>query len=126
MTAINNDEFLVIERDNNQGAAAKDKKIYKINLGSFNADGTLKKELVVDLMSITDAKGLTKAEDGSVGLGRNFSFPFTTIEDVYPVDSRTLLVIDDNNYPFSIGRHVGSKLPDDNDVIFVRLPKKLY
>lgn len=124
MTAINNAEFLVIERDNNQGAAAKDKKIYKINLGNFNVDGTLKKELVVDLMSITDARGLTKAEDGSVGLGRNFSFPFTTIEDVYPVDSRTLLVIDDNNYPFSSGRRPG-KAPDDNEFVLLRLPKSL-
>ena len=124
MTAINNDEFLVIERDNNQGAAAKDKKIYKINLSNFNADGTLKKELIVDLMSITDVKGLTKAEDGSVGLGRNFSFPFTTIEDVYPVDSRTLLVIDDNNYPFSSGRRPG-KAPDDNEFVLLRLPKSL-
>ena len=38
----------------------------------------------------------------------------------------TIAIVNDNNYPFSIGRHVGAKLPDDNDFIFVKLPKRLY
>ncbi|MBC8163479.1 MAG: esterase-like activity of phytase family protein [Roseiflexaceae bacterium] len=124
LTALSDSEFLVIERDNNQGAAAVDKKIYKVNLGSFNADGTLKKELVVDLMSITDRNGITKPEEGSVGLGNNFSFPFQTIESVFPLDERTLLVIDDNNYPFSSGRRPG-RAPDDSEFILLGLPQSL-
>lgn len=124
MTAINDSEFLVIERDNNQGAAAKEKKIYMVNLGNVNADGTLKKELIADLMSITDKQGLTKPEVGSVGLGEYFSFPFQTIESVYPLDDRTLVVINDNNYPFSSGRRPG-KAPDDNEFILIGLPQSL-
>lgn len=124
MTAINDSEFLVIERDNGQGTTATFKRIYKVNLGSFNADGTLKKALVADLMSITDDQGLTKPEAGSVGMGRSFSFPFQTIEDVYPVDERTLLVVDDNNYPFSSGRRPGLA-PDDNEFILLHLPEAL-
>ncbi len=124
MTAINDSEFLVIERDNNQGAAAKDKKVYKVNLGRFNQDGTLQKELVVDLMSITDRNGYTNPEEGSVGLGSYFSFPFVTIEDIYPIDERTLLVVNDNNYPFSSGRRPG-RAPDDNEFILLGLPAAL-
>ena len=124
MTQINDSEFLVIERDQAQGAAAKFKQIFKINLGSFNSDGTLKKELVVDLMSITDRYGLTKPEAGSVGLGEYFSFPFVTIESVYPVNADTLIVANDNNYPFSSGRRPG-KAPDDNEFILLHLPKPL-
>jgi len=48
------------------------------------------------------------------------------IESVLVMSPDTIAVINDNNYPFSIGRHMGTKLPDDNDFIFVRLPKKLY
>lgn len=37
-----------------------------------------------------------------------------------------IALVNDNNYPFSIGRHVGSKQPDDSDFIFVKLSKPLY
>jgi len=40
------------------------------------------------------------------------------------VDSRTLLVLNDNNYPFSAGRRPGLA-PDDNEFILVYLPKSL-
>jgi glycerophosphoryl diester phosphodiesterase len=45
-----------------------------------------------------------------------------TIEDVLVLDERTILVANDNNYPFSVGRP-----PDiDNDeIIRLRLPKEL-
>jgi hypothetical protein len=124
MTAINDHAFLVIERDNNQGATAAFKRIYKIDLRSVGADGTVVKVLVANLMAITDRDGLTQAADGAVGLGPIFAFPFVTIEDVYPVDSQTLLVINDNNYPFSSGRRPG-KAPDDNEFILLHLPERL-
>ena len=44
---------------------------------------------------------------------------------VLVLDAQTLLVIDDNNFPFSIGRHVGAKAPDDNEFVQIRLPKAL-
>lgn len=124
MTAIDDNQFLVIERDNNQGPAAKFKQIFKIDLRSVGADSTVKKELVVNLMSITDKEGLTRVEQGSVGLGPYFSFPFVTIESVYPLDDQTLLVINDNNYPFSSGRRPG-RAPDDNEFIVLGLPRPL-
>jgi hypothetical protein len=47
-----------------------------------------------------------------------------TIEDVYPIDDQTLLVINDNNYPFSSGRRP-SKAPDDNEFVLLHLPRPL-
>jgi glycerophosphoryl diester phosphodiesterase len=124
MTAINDHEILVIERDNNQGATAAFKRIYMIDLRSVGTDGTVTKELVVDLMAITDRDGLTQTADGALGLGSTFTFPFVTIEDVYPIDAQTLLVVNDNNYPFSSGRRPG-KAPDDNEFIVLHLPTRM-
>jgi len=75
-------------------------------------------------MAITDRDGLTQPAPSALGLGALFTFPFVTIEDVYPVDSQTLLVINDNNYPFSSGRRPG-KAPDDNEFILLHLPRSL-
>jgi len=62
---------------------------------------------------------------GDVGLGELFAFPFTTIEDVIVLDRWHIGVINDNNFPFSVGRHVGAGLPDDNEFIVIELPKPL-
>ena len=67
----------------------------------------------------------TPGQPGDVGLGEDFSFPFTTIEDVVVLDRNELGVINDNNLPFSIGRHVGSGAPDDTEFIIVRLERLL-
>jgi hypothetical protein len=73
---------------------------------------------------ITDRDGLSQTEAGALGVGPVFTFPFVTIEDVYPVDDRTLLVLNDNNYPFSSGRRPG-KAPDDNEFILLHPPARL-
>jgi hypothetical protein len=123
MSAINDHAFLVIERDNGQGATAEFKKIYLVDLNDAGADGMLNKRLIADLLAITDRAGITQPQEGSVGLGPVFTFPFVTIESVYPVDERTLLVINDNNYPFSTGRRADA--PDNNEFILIRLPEAL-
>lgn len=119
LTAINDHEFLIIERDQEQGATARYKRIYTIDLRQADADRILPKHLVVDLLAITDRKGLTRPEPGAIGFGPIFTFPFITIESVYPLDSRTLLVINDNNYPFSTGRRPTT--PDNTEFIRLRL-----
>ncbi len=124
LTAINDHELLVIERDSQQGESAAFKRIYKIDLRDGASDGTLQKELVADLLFINDVDGITAPEPGVVGFGALFSFPFVTIEAVYPVDADTLLVTNDNNYPFSAGRRPGIA-PDDNEFILIDLPISL-
>ena len=82
---VNDSEFIVIERDGGEGSSARFKRIYKLDLRNADADGTLRKDLLVDLMQIGDPDGITAAEAGAIGLGEVFKFPFVTIESVYPV-----------------------------------------
>ncbi|WP_242041678.1 esterase-like activity of phytase family protein [Alkalinema sp. FACHB-956] len=118
-TPINATEFLVIERDNNQGAAAAFKKIFKIDLSKTDANGFVQKTEVVDLLNIADPQDLNG--DGSL----KFSFPFVTIENILVLDKDTILVANDNNYPFSIGRDFSGKAIDNNEIIQIKLGESL-
>ncbi|MEV0821273.1 esterase-like activity of phytase family protein [Nonomuraea rubra] len=114
--AVDENRFLIIERDNGQGDAAKVKRIYLADKRDQDRDGALDKTLVADLLNLADPRGL----GGAPG---TFRFPFQTIEDVIILDDRTLGVLDDNNFPFSNGRTAGK--PDDNEFITVRLTRGL-
>jgi glycerophosphoryl diester phosphodiesterase len=116
MTVINANEYLVIERDNGQGATALFKKIYKIDISKKDANGFFAKEEVADLLNIQDPNDLNK--DGS----RTYQMPFVTIEDVLVIDSKTILVANDNNYPFSLGRPPAI---DNNEIVVLSLDKPL-
>ena len=95
---INANEYLVIERDGGQGDAAKFKKIFKVDLSKVDATGFVAKAEVADLLNIQDPQDLNG--DGST----IYKMPFVTIENVVVLDSKTILVANDNNYPFSLGR----------------------
>lgn len=115
-TPINANEFLVIERDSKQGKDAQFKKVYKVDFSNVDEHGFVGKEEVADLLNIQDPQDLN-------GDGKStFDFPFTTIEDVLVVDRNTILVANDNNYPFSIGRRPGI---DNNEMILLQLEKPL-
>lgn len=115
-TPINENEFLVIERDGGEGDAAEFKKIFKIDISDVDAEGFVAKEEVVDLLDIDDPNDLNN--DGST----SFAFPFVTIEDVLVLDEDTILVANDNNYPFSVGR--GPDI-DNNEIILLDLDEPL-
>ena len=53
------------------------------------------------------------------------AFPFQTIEDILFFDPKHIGVLNDNNFPFSIGRHVGSGQPDDEEFIIIKLDTPL-
>lgn len=112
MTAIDDHRFLVIER--NGGTATSGTPFKKIYLADTSVieGGFVKKTELVDLMNIADPDDLN--QDGST----TFTFPFVTIEDVLLVDSQTLLVLNDNNYPGTGGRNL---LSDNNEMLLVRL-----
>lgn len=112
VTVINDDEFLVIERDSTEGEAANFKKIYRINLNELDENGFVSKDELVDLLNIADPFDLA-------GFGETFTFPFITIEDVLVLDEETIIVLNDNNYDRSGGR--GADLKDDNEMIVLRL-----
>jgi hypothetical protein len=117
LTAFNKEDMLVIERDNFEGAAARFKKIFLVNLNEVDNNGFLVKREVVDLLSIADPNNI-----GGQGNGL-FDFPFQTIESVIPLSGTRLGVLDDNNYPFSNGRVPGT--PDNSEFIIIRLDKPL-
>jgi glycerophosphoryl diester phosphodiesterase len=116
MTVVNANEYLVIERDNGQGDAAKFKKIYKVDFSQKDINGFVAKQEVVDLLNVQDPQDLN--QDGN----SNFKFPFQTIEDVLVIDEKTILVANDNNYPFSVGRPTAI---DNNEMIVLELDKSL-
>ena len=127
LTAINDHEFIVIERDNGQGDAndpafpnpARSKKLYKIDLKVLDRDGFVEKVMLADLLNISDPQTI----GGSATNNGVFTFPFVTIEDVLPIDAQTLLVINDNNYPYTMGR--SSEQIDNTEFIKIRLSKPL-
>ncbi|MEM6253561.1 MAG: glycerophosphodiester phosphodiesterase family protein [Cyanobacteria bacterium P01_D01_bin.156] len=118
-TPINDNEYLVIERDGRQGADAAFKKIFKVDLSNIDEDGFVEKTEVADLLNIADPDDLNG--DGET----SFSFPFVTIEDVLVLDENTILVANDNNYPFSIGRGFTGQEIDNNEVIVLELDNPL-
>ena len=106
MTAINDHEFVVIERNGSTGTnvanGAPFKKIFKIDMSLLDVGGFARKTEVVDLMNIADPLDLNG--DGST----TFTFPFATIENVLILDAHTLLVVNDNNFPGGGGRALSS------------------
>ncbi len=127
LTAVNSHQFLVVERDSNGDgvAAPRFKKVFLLDTDSRSHHGYLAKDLLVDLMAIPDP-----AQIG--GDGDFFRFPFNTIESVHVVSPDTVLVANDNNYPFSNGRsrsrtneRTGPLAPDDNEFILIKLGERL-
>jgi hypothetical protein len=111
-TAVTDRVFLVVERDNLEGAAAAFKKIFVVNLDEIDRDGFLIKRQVADLLHISNPFHLGR-------FGPEFRFPFQTIESVIPLSDVTLGVLNDNNYPSSSARTPGR--PDPNEFIIIRL-----
>ncbi len=116
VATVNDNEYLVIERDQASGADAKLKKIYKIDLTKLDADGNFVKTEVADLLNIRDPQNLA-------GFGPDFRFPFVTIEDVLVLDANTILVANDNNYPGTGGR--GADVKDPNEFLLLKLDAPL-
>ncbi|MEO6280078.1 MAG: esterase-like activity of phytase family protein [Roseateles sp.] len=118
MTAINDHEFLIIERNGATatGGGTPFKKIFKIDLDHVDGSGNVSKTEVVDLMNIADPHDLNG--DGS----NQFTFPFVTIESVLVLDAHTLLVANDNNYPGTGGRNLGS---DNTEFLKIHLDQAL-
>jgi len=121
LTRLDRNRFVTIERDNLQGAAAQFKKIFVVDFRHVDEEGFLVKREVVDLLHIDPAGVPLGAKPGDVGLGTEFAFPFQTIEAVLPLGGDRLLVLNDNNFPFSNGRNPAK--PDANEAIVLEVPR---
>jgi hypothetical protein len=123
MTALDQHRFLLIERDDFQGAEAQQKKIYEIDIRRVGPDGYLEKRLVLDLLHIPDPLGVSlPARPGEFGVGPMFSFPLQSVESLEVLGGERLLIANDNNYPGSDGRWTARDRPDDTELIVVRVP----
>jgi len=119
MVAVDEHRFIVLERNSATATttgAAPFKKVYLIDLENVAENGVARKTELVDLMKIADPHDLNG--DGEAV----FTFPYTTIEDVLILDSRTLLVVNDNNFPYGGGRALAS---DNTEFLRIRLPVSL-
>lgn len=124
LTALDRHRFILIERDDAQGADAKQKKIYLVDLRRVDEDGYLEKRLILDLLSIADPHGVSlPARPGEFGVGTTFSFPLQSVESLAHLGGDYLLIANDNNYPGSNGRWTARNRPDDTELIVVRVPR---
>jgi hypothetical protein len=106
------DRFLALERDGAQGADAKIKRVHELRLTGEAAV----RALVVDLLDILNPDGLG-------GHPLRFTFPYVTPEAVWPLDRSTLIVVNDNNFPFGGGRPGAAR--DATEFLRLRLPRPL-
>lgn len=119
MTAVNDHQFVVIERNGNTATTpnAPYKRMFLIDVKKVDTNGYVQKTELVDLMNIADPHDLNG--DSST----LFTFPYVTIESVLFGDAKTLLVINDNNFPGSGGRTTTA--PDISEFLLITLDKAL-
>jgi hypothetical protein len=139
---IDDRRALVIERDDGEGdparacvagqtppacfhSPARVKRVSLIDLGEVDAEGFVKKLGYIDLMQIRDPEGVARQRgDIAPDAPRDrFTFPFFTIENVAMVDADHIILGNDNNLPFSAGRHLTRA--DDNELVLLRVPELL-
>jgi glycerophosphoryl diester phosphodiesterase len=118
---------LAIERDDSQGDLGGFKRVH-----AFAAPGgsteQLRKLQLIDLLRLRNrlpGRMSVQKASGTVGLGDPFAFPFVTIESIVVLSPTRIAVLNDNNYPFSVGRHVQAGEPDASEVILIDLPSAL-
>jgi glycerophosphoryl diester phosphodiesterase len=109
--------LLVLERDDFDGPRAVTKRVYEIRIGKRDAATPLAKSLVVDLLKISDPRGISAG--GGWGTGQQFAFGFQSVETLVPLTRGRLLIANDNNYPGNSARFPGT--PDDTEMIIVGL-----
>jgi len=119
---------VAVERDGSSGTLTGLKQVYAVALGP--PGGTVAKTPAADLLHIADPAGIARldpfAQPGDlVGDPGRFAMPYVTIEAVVVLDRSQLVLVNDNNYPFSVGRHLGTGSADDNDVVALALDEPL-
>ncbi|NUU18907.1 glycerophosphodiester phosphodiesterase [Cellulomonas humilata] len=110
-------ELLVIERDDFQGAASVMKRVYRVDLGTTDADGYVRKTLVLDALKIANPDHLGSGD--GYGTDDPFSLPVQSFETVVQLRDGRLLLANDNNYPGNAARIPGT--PDDTELALVDL-----
>lgn len=115
---------LVLERDESSGTLSGFKAVFEVRLPDEGS--TIEKRPRIDLLAIDNPHRLGgRGLPGDIGLGRRYAMPFVTIESLVVLSPLHVAVMNDNNYPKSVGRHVGSGQPDDTELVVIRLDAPL-
>jgi hypothetical protein len=107
--------FLVIERDTGEGPTAEFKQVFEFSWGEVDASGVLSKRPVIDLLDIADPLHLSGSDGG------RFTFPYLTTEALAVMDDGSVVIVNDNNYPFSTGRYWREGEPDGTEMIRISI-----
>jgi hypothetical protein len=119
ISRIDANRFVVVERDELEGDAARAKRVYSIDLDRNVAGKPLAKKLVIDLLAIGNTRGLVE----TLPAGAPFRFPYLTPESIQVLDRKHVVVVNDNNYPATGGRGLGVK--DATEWIWLELANPL-
>ena len=139
---IDDRRALIVERDNGEGdpslacrdgqappacfaTPARVKRVTLVDLGDADAEGYVRRLGGIDLMAIADPRNLarTRGDRAQGAPADRLGFPFLTIENVAVVDADHIIVGNDNNLPFSAGRHLTRA--DDDEWVLLRVPELL-
>lgn len=121
-TMINADEAVAVEQDGAQGRRASFKRVFLFNVRA----NPIGKTPIADLMKIDDSSGIAAKganPPDALGIGAVFTFPFSTITALTPIDEQTLLIVNNNRIPFGLGR--SATQADSTEFIAVRLAQPL-
>jgi hypothetical protein len=94
---------------------AKFKRIYKIDFAQTDADGFVKKVAFIDLTKIANPQRVAKRGPNE----ETFVLPHLGPEGLTVVDAKHIVVVNDNNFPYSSGRTLGK--PDDNELTLLNI-----
>jgi glycerophosphoryl diester phosphodiesterase len=119
MSLIEANRFVVVERDDLQGDAARAKRVYSIDLDRALPGRPLQKKLVIDLLAIGNSRGLVVTTPA----GAPFRFPYLTTESIQVLDRKHVVIVNDNNYPATGGR--GTNVKDATEWIWLELANPL-
>ena len=115
LSPVGNDKFILTETDL-ADASSGFKKIFLLDFNRQDSSGFVAKTLLVDLLHIADPKRLA-----STNVEHNM--PFSTIEGLIMTATNELLVLNDNNYPFTAGRIAGTS--DNNEFVKIKFTQAL-
>ncbi|WP_432493855.1 esterase-like activity of phytase family protein [Kineococcus gypseus] len=119
-TRVDDHRYLVLERDNGQGPTAVFKAVFLLDTSRTDAAGHPLKTQLVNLMAVPDPDGVAAELSAASGY---VTFPFQTIESVDVAGEHSIVVGNDNNFPFSAGRTPG--VPDDDEFLTIEVQADL-
>jgi hypothetical protein len=121
---VNGQQLITIEQDSKQGNGAQFKQVFLVDISTQPASKTP----LLDLLNISDPSSISTADvfsqpANAIGLGASFKFPFADIGAIYPLDGQTLVLVNNNNVPFGLGRSPAQA--DDTEYIAVQIAQPL-